>query len=145
MRPWPLPAPPLRPNAAPVAPSPRPITAQGSSLRLAPPRAPLGTGGEVGKGREVGRGGGPPATDGEASGAWGGDGGADGWGAPLLAHAPGMHNRLNRAYGVPMGGAAERAGWRRLLPLGAAERSQRVLLVDSAVHGACAVLPSPSP
>ena len=87
----------------------------------------------------MGRGGGPPATDGEASGAWGADGGADGWGAPLLAHAPGMHNRLNRAYGVPMGGAAERAGWRRLLPLGAAERSQRALLVDSAVHGACAV------
>jgi hypothetical protein len=44
-----------------------------------------------------------------------------------------------------MGGAAERAGWRRLLPLGAAERSQPVLLVDSAVHGTCTVLPSPSP
>ena len=97
----------------------------------------------------MGRGGGPPATDREASGAWGGDGradgGGDGWGGPLLAHAPGMHNRLNRAYGVPMGGAAERAGWRRLLPLGAAERSQPVLLVDSAVHGTCTVLPSPSP
>ena len=38
-----------------------------------------------------------------------------------------------------MGGAAERAGWRRLLPLGAAERGHPVLLVDSAVHGACSV------
>ena len=102
---------------------------------------PLRKGGKGGKGEkgdeggergEGGEGGGLPATDAEAS---------EAWGAPLLAHAPGLHSRLNRAYGVPVGGAAERAGWRRLLPLTAAERSHPVLLVDSAVHGACSVRP----